>query len=258
MTPSPTAPDRPLAILLTLHVVALFAGFTLLGPVFQFPDVLRWPASERFALFSENQSAVVPVYWVLTMTGLTQVAISVLLYHALDARHRAAGTLALIFGSLAGLCQALGFGRWVILIPYLAGAAGVPGNESDAALMEGAFNHYAGMLIGEHLANICWGIWLAAVSVILLGSTGIGRVMGWLGLGLAPLLLVLAGEQIGLSGPVLDPLVDFGFPMLALWYLLLAAGFWRRNGAQTLPALGRGLMIGGGVLMAFMLVPALV
>ena len=107
----------------------------------------------------------------------------------------------------------------------------VPEKAQMAAMLEGAFNHYAGMLVGEHLANICWGVWLTSICVVFLRGTNISRLAGF-GLALSPLLFLLAGEQIGVSGDVLDPLVDFGFPLLAAWHILLAVLLWRRNGAE--------------------------
>lgn len=250
-------PDRATAGLLFLHIAAMFGGFMVLGPAFEFPDVLRYSASDRFSIFSQNQSVIRPTYWVLTMTGITQILVSVLLYHVVRARAHTAATLSLIFGTLAGFCQALGFGRWVILIPYLVAEAADPGKVEMAAILEGAFNHYAGMLVGEHLANICWGIWLATISATFLNMTNISRSLMWFGMALAPLLFLLAGEQVGVSGDVLDPLVDFGFPLLAVWHCLLAVQLWRRNGAAHFGSMGRAAWITGGALAAGMIAPAL-
>lgn len=65
-----------------LHFVAMFAGFAMLGAAFEFPEVLRYQAPERFAIFAENEAVIRPTCWVSTMTGNTQILISVLLYHA--------------------------------------------------------------------------------------------------------------------------------------------------------------------------------
>jgi hypothetical protein len=238
-------PDRATAVVLILHIVTMFVGFAVLGAVFEFPDVLRYPAPERFAIFAENEVIIRPTYWVLTMTGITQILISVLLYHVVRARSQTAATLSLIFGTLAGFCQALGFGRWVILIPYFVTEAADPEKAQMAAMLEGAFNHYAGMLVGEHLANICWGGWLASICIVFLNGTNISRSLAWFGLALSPLLFLLAGEQIGVSGDVLDPLVDFGFPLLAIWHILLAVQLWRRNGAEGFAGLGRTAWVTG-------------
>lgn len=250
-------PDRVTAVVLVVHIVAMFAGFMALGPAFEFPDVLRYPAPERFAMFAENQSVIRSTYWVLMMTGITQIVIAILLYHVVRAPSNTAATQALIFGTLAGFCQALGFGRWVILIPYLVAEAADPEQAQMAAMLEGAFNHYSGMLVGEHIANICWGAWLASICIVFLSATNLTRSLAWIGIALASLLFLLAGEQIGVSGDILDPLVDFGFPLLAVWHILLAVQLWRRNGATAFRPMGRTAWIAGGALAVGMIVPAL-
>jgi len=257
MSTSSIAPDRATAVVLVLHIIAMFGGFTLLGPVFEFPDVLRYPATERFAIFAENEAIIRPTYWVLTMTGITQILISVLLYHIVRTRSQTAATLSLVFGTLAGFCQALGFGRWVILIPYFVTEAADPEKAQMAAMLEGAFNHYAGMLVGEHLANICWGFWLASICVVFLRGTNISRALAGFGLVLSPSLFLLAGEQIGVCSDVLDPLVDFGFPLLAVWHVLLAIQLWRRNGAEAFMPMRRVHWTLGGTLAIGMISPAL-
>lgn len=42
---------RGAAILIIVHILALFIGFTILANVFQFPEVLRLASSERLALY---------------------------------------------------------------------------------------------------------------------------------------------------------------------------------------------------------------
>ncbi|MBX3494530.1 MAG: hypothetical protein KF899_16300, partial [Parvibaculum sp.] len=65
--------DRWTALMLAGHIVLLFSGFTILAAVFDFPEVLRLPAGERLALFQDGQSVIMPTYWMLAMTGITQV-----------------------------------------------------------------------------------------------------------------------------------------------------------------------------------------
>jgi len=84
-----TAAYRGSGIAILAHVVALFAGFTVLGLVFDFPDVLRRPAVERLALYSAHQPIVQATYWLLAMTGFTQIAITGFLFRTFRDRDRA-------------------------------------------------------------------------------------------------------------------------------------------------------------------------
>ena len=100
------------AAVLGLHVLLLVVGFNVLVAVFQFPEILREPALDRFTLFAENARIIVPAYFALALTGLTQVALAVLLGHVLGRERSALLSLAVVFGVLTGLLQGMGFIRW--------------------------------------------------------------------------------------------------------------------------------------------------
>ena len=159
---------RGAAILIIVHILALFIGFTILANVFQFPDVLQLASSERLALYRQNQSIIQPTYWVLAMTGLTQIGISVFLYRSFRNRERTVLMLALVFGIICGILQAAGFIRWAILIPYLAEQmrSATSATTEVLVMVEAAFNRYTGMALGEHLANICLGLWTLLILTI--------------------------------------------------------------------------------------------
>ncbi|MCA8942018.1 MAG: DUF4386 family protein, partial [Planctomycetes bacterium] len=151
-----TRPARLLgALTLVLHPLILFVGFEILGHSFDFPEILRESASVRLARFEANASVVVPTYWALTFSGFTQILCALFLARALP-RTPLATRSSVVLGTLAGAFQAVGFGRWVIAVPYLAEQA----HTTDVALVEGTLNRFAGMLVGEHLANLAWGGWL--------------------------------------------------------------------------------------------------
>lgn len=236
-----TAAYRGAAALIILHVGALLAGFAILGVVFEFPEVLRFPAVERLALYRANQPVVQPTYWVLSMTGFTQVAMAVLLCRSFS---RTAGPLlqlALVFGVLCGLLQMAGFIRWAILIPYLAEMMAGADAQTAAtlAIVEGVFNRYAGMALGEHAANICLGVWTFGVGAAMRGSELFDRRLAGCGMALGLAAAVLALEQLGIGQELLGLVLDFVFPLWAVWLLVIAASLLRAD-----PGTGRGPRLG--------------
>lgn len=255
------AHDRWTAFALTGHILLLFAGFTILAAVFDFPNVLRLPAVERLALFQAGQSIIVPAYWTLAMTGVTQVFLTVLLWRTLGPAAGTVGVLALVFGILTGFGQAMGFGRWAILIPWLAermtDPATTEAGREAVALIEGAFNRYAGMLVGEHLSNICWGFWLFFTGLSVRRSDIVDERIGRAMTALSPLMFVLAAEQLGFEGPILSVLTDFGFPLLALIHFALAWQILRRPQDGTAKPLGAFAASVGLILYVAMVWPAL-
>ena len=131
--------------------------------VFQFPDILREPSSVRFELFLENQNIIVPTYYLLALTGISQIIISVLLFQLFQKKSTLV-TLGAVFGVLTGLFQTLGFIRWSFVIPYFANLS--TSSPELIGILEGAFNSYAGIAIGEHLGFLMQGLW-----TIFLGIT---------------------------------------------------------------------------------------
>lgn len=236
---------RGAAIAIFAHVVALFGGFTVLGIVFDFPDILRVPAGERLATYVTNQAIVQPTYWLLAMTGFSQIAIAGFVYRSFRDRDRSLLLFALIFGILCGTLQAMGFIRWAILIPYLAtemAATGATGPVADSiGLIEGTFNRYAGMAVGEHLANICLGLWTGFTGVALLAERLVDRRLAWAGAGLGIVAGLLALEQLGVAPALFGVVVDYGFPAWAVWLLVLAVSLWR-----TPPSTGEGPRLAWG------------
>ncbi len=236
---------RGAAIAIICHIVALFVGFTILGVVFGFPDVLRAPAGERLATYLAHQHVIQPTYWLLAMTGFTQIFIAGFVYRAFRDRDRAILLFALIFGILCGILQTLGFIRWAILIPYLASEMAASGSTGPVAetigLLEGAFNRYAGMAVGEHVANICLGLWTSLTGLALLRERLADRRVAWAGVVLGAIAGLLALEQLGVAPVLFGAVVDYGFPAWAVWLLVLAVSLLR-----TPPDTGAGPRLGWG------------
>jgi intracellular septation protein A len=136
-----------------VHVTALVVGFYILAMVFEFPDILRMSAEYRLSLFLENSRIILPTYYLLALTGVTQILVSIFLRQVLDDNKATLVLLATVFGVLTGVFQAVGFIRWPILIPYIADAmanANASGVSKEVvAFAEGAFNRYVGMARGR-------------------------------------------------------------------------------------------------------------
>lgn len=232
---------RGAAALIIVHVLALVAGFGVLGAVFEFPEVLRLSAADRLAFYRANQGIIQPTYWVLAMTGFTQVAMAVLLCRSFARTTSPLLQIALVFGVLCGLLQMAGFIRWAILIPYLAELMVGADAQTAAtlAIIEGVFNRYAGMALGEHAANICLGIWTFGVGFAMRGNKLFDRRLACLGIVLGVAAAALALEQLGVWPALLGIILDFVFPLWAVWLVVVAASLLRAD-----PETGEGPALG--------------
>ena len=108
------------AALLILAAVLANVGFTALGSIFNYPDVLDEPAGEVLADFRDNEGAVSGWFTVLALSAalLAPIAIGVGRLSA----HRAM-RIAVPVGIAAAVVQVVGLLRWPILVPGYASDA---------------------------------------------------------------------------------------------------------------------------------------
>lgn len=224
---------RGAALAILAHVLLVYAAFTVLTLVFDFPEVLRRPATERLDLFQRVQDVVRPAYWLLTLTGFTQIGLAVFLHQTFRDRGRTLAVLGLVFGVVAGALQALGFVRWVVLTPYLARALTDPAvpdvTRQAIALVEGSFNRYAGMAVGEHTATLALGLWTLCVALVMRRDPSFDPRLGAAGLGLAPLAFLVALEPVGVAPRLLGPLPGLALPAWVVWLVVTATSLWRTD-----------------------------
>jgi hypothetical protein len=198
------------------HVALLSVGFLILADQFSFPEILRASSQERLALFRQNQGLIVPAYYMMALSGVTQIMLAVL-FHQSFARPGSTLLLgALVAGVLAGAFQLMGFMRWPIAVPYLAEQmANAPSDvQATVALLEGLLNRYAGMVVGEHLGFLAQGAWTLLISLAMLRGRLFAWPYGFAGLVLGLMIIVSAFEQLG------GPFEAIGFlsaPASAAW-----------------------------------------
>jgi hypothetical protein len=230
-----TKTDYKVTAALFLAFFALIvAGNLWLASAFDFPDILRQPAADRFARFGANQGAIVPAYYLMGLTAILQIFIAVAMYH-LTKRGRLVDLFALTAGVLSGIFQVLGFFRWVILIPMLASAYSSQEIAADVIFfLEKFANTYLGMTVGEHLGTLFTGLWLVALGFVLVKNAAFDKRLAWLGLAAGILLTVQSYEAV--DGAALSFLADVSIALWALyvvWALILAIQLFRKQDDTT-------------------------
>ncbi len=104
-----------------LEVISVLAPVLTLSAHFDFPEILREPASVVLPLFLANQATVVPAYYVFMLSGLLFVPLSVAFGRMLKPGTWPGWWQALIsLGVLTAVFQSIGFSRWLFVMPFLA------------------------------------------------------------------------------------------------------------------------------------------
>lgn len=202
------------------------ATFALLGKRFDYPDILRRPATEILDRFRAGGSSLILLWWMFMLSGLLLIPAVVLLGQALG--FTGIVPLAVTVGVLAGLVQTLGLLRWVYLVPSLARTTADPGLESgqrEATLAVFRATHqYLGVGVGEHLGYLFTGIWSVLSGVAIAGKALIPAWMGWVGIVVGLGLIIGSAEFLGRDEEDGWALAGAAIPILYIaWSLWLLA-----------------------------------
>jgi hypothetical protein len=236
----------------------IVAGNLWLASAFDFPDILRQPAADRFARFQANQGSIIPAYYLMGLTSILQIFMAVAMYH-LTKQGRLVDLFALTAGVLSGVFQVIGFFRWVILIPMLASAYSSSEISADVVFfLEKFANTYLGMTVGEHLGTLFTGLWLLALGIVLVKNTAFDKKLAWLGLAAGIALIVQSYEAV--ASTALSFLANISIALWALyvvWALILAIQLLRKQDDVTPQPVPWAVWLLGLVIYLANVVPAL-
>jgi hypothetical protein len=220
---------RLTAALLVTAALLTNGAFTVLGSVFDYPDVLGQPVDDVLAAFRAHQPTVTA--WFTVMAAAAALFAPIAVGVGRLARGRAM-RLAVPVGIAAAAVQAVGLLRWPVLVPGYAAAATSP-DPTVAAAARHSFEtaHLVlGTVVGETLGYVLTAAWTVLVLVALHRSLA-GRWFTVLG-GVSA-LLVVAGVASPLGLPVVDTANFVGYILWSVWLLAFAVLVLRGRGAAT-------------------------
>ena len=196
------------------------AGFTALGSIFEYPQILKEPTREILALYRENATAVSGWFLVLMVSAALLAPAGVALGRL------AGGPLGRWItgvGIAAASVQVVGLSRWVLFVPGLSDDAARPATAAHARDTFETLHTWLGEALGETL-----GYALTATFTVLvlaaLGRHGAARWLLWLGY--ASAALIVTGVVIPLGVEVAELTNFAGYVAWSLWLLGLSAVLW--------------------------------
>lgn len=225
--------------LLVVVPVIFMAGFTGLQMSFGYPDILRHPAGEVLTRFAAAGIDLHLYWYAMFASAMALIAAVIATGVTLWKRDSFVAGMSIGFGVLAGLVQALGLLRWVILVPSLAAHYVAPGaTELEQATTVAIFdfaNQYLGAGVGEHMGYLFTAVWTALISILLVKDHRYFALGG---------LAIAAGVAFGLLEPfgvaLAGPVVAISFSLWAVWTLIVGVivlrGERRTAGALAQPA----------------------
>ena len=222
MTPQTTA--RLAAACLALASGLAIAGFTVLGSVFEYPQILEEPTADILALFREHQAAVTGWFLVLVVSAALLAPAGLLLGRL------AGGTLGRWIagvGIAAATVQVVGLQRWVTLVPGISADALDPARHADAEDRFELLHTVLGKVVGETIGYALTATFTVLV-VVALSRAAMPR---WLALtGYLAAGLIATGVVV----PVVEAasLTNFaGYVAWCAWLLAVAVLLVRHAGS---------------------------
>ena len=205
---------------LALAAVLAIAGFTVLGSVFEYPQVLDEPTSDILALFREQQGPVTTWFVVLVVSAALLAPAGIWLGRI------AGGTLGRWIagvGIAAATVQVVGLQRWVTLVPGISDDALAPARRAAAEDRFELLHTILGKVIGETIGYALTATFTILV-VVALRRTVLPTWLAILGVGAA--VLIATGVVI----PVVEAasLTNFaGYVAWCVWLLAVAVVLFR-------------------------------
>ena len=215
---------RLAAACLALASGLAIAGFTVLGSVFEYPQILEEPTADILARFRAHQGAVTGWFLVLVVSAALLAPAGVLLGRL------AGGTLGRWIagvGVAAATVQVVGLQRWVTLVPGISEDALDPARRADAEDRFELLHTVLGKVVGETIGYALTATFTVLV-VVALSRAAMPR---WLALtGYLAAGLIATGVVI----PVVElaSLTNFaGYVAWCAWLLAVAVLLVRHAGS---------------------------
>jgi len=217
------------ALTLIAAAVLTNAGFTALGSVFNYPDVLKEPTRDILERFHAHQGAVAGWFAVLACSAALFAPIAIGIGKLRSGRFM---RLAVPIGIAAAVVQVVGLSRWPVLAPGFANDA----VGSDPTVARDAVDHFhtLNIVLGTAVGETCGYLLTAAWTMLVarsLGARFAGRVFP--AVGIASGAMILVGVLSPLEVEAID-LVNFaGYVVWSVWLVWIAVVLLRSSSSSA-------------------------
>ncbi len=201
------------------------AGFTVLGIVFEYPQILEEPTRDVLALFRENQTSVTTWFLVLAVSAALMAPAGIALGRLAGGR---LGRWIAIVGIAAATVQVIGLQRWITLVPGIARDALDPAAREDAEARFELFHLVLGKVVGETIGYALTAVFTVLVVLALRRTI----LPGWAAaVGYTAAALIATGIAVPLVPAA--SLTNFaGYVVWCAWLLLVSWLLVRPYGAR--------------------------
>jgi hypothetical protein len=220
--PSQTQTTRRLAAA-TMAGAALLAiaGFTALGSVFEYPQILKEPTADILELYRQHQGTVMAWFGVLMVSAALLAPAGILLGRLAGGSR---GRWIAVLGVVAAVVQVVGLSRWVLLVPGISQDALDPARTTAAHHSFELVHTWLGTILGETIGYALTATFTVLITLAVTRAVG-PRWMVWLGYLSAALIATGVLIPLGLEAASLTNFA--GYVAWCLWLIAMAVILWR-------------------------------
>ena len=172
------------------------AGFTALGSVFEYPQILKSPTADILDLYRRHQGAVTTWFLALMVSAALLAPAGILLGRlAGGSRGRWIAGL----GVAAAAVQVIGLSRWVVLVPGISRDALDPARTADAHHSFELVHTWLGTVLGETIGYALTAAFTVLITLAVIGLTAgvLIAAAGGKGIAVACDVTKLADDDLG-------------------------------------------------------------
>jgi hypothetical protein len=210
-----------IGILLVVGALIVNVPYMLLISNFNYPDILREPASVVLTKFAEGGNGLIATWLLFALSGLPLLFAIIMLSRLWAQRSKTLLGLATVFGIVGLVAQFIGLLRWVFVVPVLAqGYVSPEATEMTKEASVVAFqtvNQFGGVLLGEYVGQLFTILSMLFISVLILRERIFGAWLAWLGFVASGVYLLAQTELFHTVMPSFPSIDVAGFAGSVLW-----------------------------------------
>ena len=230
---------RAAAAAIATAALLAIAGFTALGSVFEYPQILKEPTADILELYRQHQGAVMAWFGVLMLSAALLAPAGILLGRLAGGSQ---GRWIARLGVVAAVVQVVGLSRWVLLVPGISRDATDPARTADAHRTFELVHTWLGTILGETIGYALTAAFTVLVTLAVTRAVA-PRWMAYLGYVSAALIATGVLIPLGLEAASLTNFA--GYVAWCLWLIAMAMYLWRAPrtvpGHSAVTGTGQGL-----------------
>ena len=224
-------PQYLAAAAMTGAAALAIAGFTALGSIFEYPQILQESTGHILESYRAHQGAVMAWFGVLAVGAALLFPMAVGLSRM--TAHRVSRRAIVTVGAAAAAVQAVGLSRWFLLVPGISRDATDPTRQAAAHRRFETLHLWLGTILGETVGYALTAT-LTVLAVRAVTRHVSPRWTSWLGYASAALVATGVLVPLGVHAATLTNFA--GYVAWSLWLLATAAVLLRRPTVASVPA----------------------